>query len=360
MAVEFQSYSATASATPWTASQLANLFQSALADAGHLPNGWHDAFSGSNDIEFRVFKTEFDPAKTFGTSYWLLSFRADTGVGVSLCSGWNVNTPPASTFNTPTGIEFLDYHSTPAAINSNAIAGQATNLVQGLSGWSPNPGSAIFLDRWTSAEDARQTWFVLRQGVNSTVPFTFLHRNTVLHDWLDLNRGVISGFMTAHSFVSNRAGYVNFRLQENIRRALLIGTCLRGQTANNGFHGLQHCTNAYVGLGSQAGSFDNNRAVLATGSAAGAYPLPVGVNAANPAYPAESFYPICSEHAWCPFTPTLLAKDFGVYMHYADNVAAYYDKYQIQAGLNEWRVLGFANNQVITDGASPSFVARVV
>ena len=345
MAVTKQTYSAAAT---WTLAQFADLFRSAFIDAG-LMTEWHDSFvAGSNTV--RVLRIQHDAVKTYGSSFYYFFFRDSDNAGVSIASGWNTAT------DVPTGTQFLDYHRLPAdtaSVSSNSRATRLTAFFQ-------NPASTIFLDRFTSADDAKQSWFVIRQGTNIGDPFTILHKDTSLHPWLDLDKGIINGFATIEANVSNSVGFIRFCLQENIRRCLLTGTALRGDTevisASNRFHGIGYTTHAYTGFGSQNNSTASNYTKTNLG---GAVILPVGKASANPAFLTD-YVPICTNLPWSPFTPTRLADDFAVYMHYSDNATAYGDRFIVQAGINEWETLKFANNAVVIDGASPTFLARVV
>lgn len=348
MPVTKQTYSANA---PWTATDLAGIMRSALIDAG-LMTEWYDSFA-INDKQYRVMRIQHNAAKVYGSSFYYFLF--DNGYIlpiVALATGWNPSgTPPV---NVPTGTQYLDYHRLPVNMSGGSETGSALT-------WSElSKTSNIFLDRYTSAEDAKQSWFVLRQPGLISDPFSFLHKDTTLHSWLDLDKGVVSGFSTVRSVVESRMGYVAFRVNENIRRCLLIGTALRGNTDSTGssWHNLRYNTHVYVGVGSSASGSNIGQGI--TGSAyGGAVALPVAKNSANPAYVSD-YSPICTNLPWSPWTPTRLANDFGVYMHYADNDTAYGDRFVVQAALNEWEVLDFANNTVVVDGASSCFVARVV
>lgn len=353
MAITKETYTATAT---WTAAQLADLFRDAFIDAG-LMTDWHDAFA-VNTREVRVMKIDYDNTKTYGTTYYYLGFLTSNYPGVAIASGWNTAT------DLPTGTRFIDWHVLPSEIIGSIPFGASTP--GGSDIWaptttfsSPSTNSNVFLDRFTSSSDTKQSWFVLRQGLDRGRPFSFLHPNTSLHPWLDLNKGMIGGFSDVSAVVSNRHGWVHFQLQENVRRCLLTGQIARGSTAESGgqvFHGLFYRTHSYIGFGSQSNSPSVN---YPGSSAGGAFPLPVAKNSANPAF-ATDYVPICTNLPWSPFTPTALANDFGIYMHYADNTTAYGDKFIVQAGVNEWETLQFANNSVVVDGASPAFLARVV
>jgi hypothetical protein len=347
MAVTKQTYTATAT---WTPEQLADLFRDAFIDAG-LMTAWHAEFATSSN-RVRVLKIEHDNTKAFGSTFYYFVFRIGspqlTSPGVSIASGWDTST------NLPTGTQFLDYHILPASVVDDDDA----TILPASSVFST---SNISLDRFTSAGDTKQSWFVLRQGITISSPFAFLHKNTVLHPWLDLDKGIVNGLVTIDASVNNRQGFVNFQLEENIRRCLLTGTALRGETETGSsgstiFHNIAFRTHCYTGLGSQADSTFLNESSSSIG---GAVILPVAKSSANPAFTAD-YVPICSSLPWSPFTPTLLANDFGIYMHYADNTIVHGDKFIVEAGVNEWEVLRFANNIVVVDGASPAFLARVV
>ena len=345
MAITKETYTATAT---WNEAGLADLFKDAFIDAG-LMTDWHDEFvTGSNTV--RVLKIEHDNAKTFGSSFYYFNFVLGDHPGISIASGWNTST------GVPTGTQFLDYHVLPASVSSIFVNYRATQITA----FSPIRTSNVFLDRFTSADDTKQSWFVLRQGTNRSEPFTILHKNTSLHPWLDLDKGIINGYTTVGAAVANRQGYIDFRLQENIRRCLLTGTALRGDAettfGNSRFHAINYRTHSYAGLGSQSNNTSLNYASPANG---GSVILPVAKNSANPAF-ATDYVPICTNLPWSPFTPTALANDFGIYMHYADNVTAYGDRFIVEAGANEWETLQFANNSVVVDGASSAFLARVV
>jgi hypothetical protein len=326
-----------------------DLLSTALIDAG-LMTAWHDSFSVSGRF-YRVLRIQHDAAKTYGSSFYC--FIADTlgNLGVSLSSGWNPSgTPP---INVPTGTQFLDYHRLPVDTGTDNSA--ATRLA------TLSTTSNLFLDRYTSAIDAKQSWLIFRQPVNRAAPFSILHKDTSLHTWLDLNKGMISGISTIAASATSRMGYVRFQLQENIRRCLLIGSALRGRTNTNGdatFHALSYNTHCYVGVGSSA-TTDNFGGSISRADPGAAIALPVAKAAANPAYLTD-YNPVCGDLAWSIWTPTKLALDFGVYMHYNDNDTAYQDRFTVQSGVNEWEALQFANNSVVVDGASPTFVARVV
>lgn len=354
MPVTKQVYTANA---PWTGTDLANLLRSALIDAG-LMTEWHDSFTvspGGTPHPVRVLKVTHNATKTYGSSFYYFSFPGgpiQASCRVSLASGWNPSgTPPV---NVPTGTQYLDYHTLPANIAGGS--GESTLVFNG------SVTSNVSLERYTSALDTKQSWFVFTQGTSTSDPFTILHAGTALQPWLDLDRGLISGYSTVATSVISHMGTLRFQLQENIRRALLVGSALRGET--NGierFHDMRYNAHCYIGVGAKSASASENLGEDVSGSAANGAGviLPVGKNSANPAFVTD-YVPICSDLPWSPFTPTRLATDFGVCMYFADNTLAYGNRLVIQSAINEWEILKVTNNAAVNDGASPLFLARII
>ena len=96
MAVTKEVYTLTAGFTP---TDVIGILEQAFIDAG-LMAGWHDSFS-SGSGSFGVLECVYDPTKTFGTTYYLISANANR-VGVSVGTGWDTGT------NEFTGVQFLD------------------------------------------------------------------------------------------------------------------------------------------------------------------------------------------------------------------------------------------------------------
>jgi hypothetical protein len=347
MAITKQTYTAT---PVWSASDVANLFRSAFIDAG-LMTEWHDSFAISTR-QFRVLKIDHDVTKTFGTSYYYFNFIAGDHPGVSLATGWD------TTGKVPTGTQYLDYHLLPSGVTNNSNNWHSSRLTC----YNPNANSDLLLHRYTSGDDPKQSWFTVQQGVNVCAPFSFLHPNTALYPWLDLDKGVVSGHTQALATVFNRSGQISFRLRERVGRSLLTGHTLRGYAANmasNAMHGTDFGGPCYTGLGCESNNFSDNHGPYNSTNYGGAMPLPIGRTIGNPAY-AQDYIPICGSLPWSVFSPTPLASDFGIYMHYADNAIAFQDRFVVSPGVEEWEVVTFANNAVVGNGASPTFLARVV
>ena len=350
MAVTKQTYAMSAGFDRTT---VATALRSALINAG-LMTEWYDSFSIGNRT-FRVLQITHDSTKTYGTSFYLIVI-SNTVLGVSLIAGgWKASgTAP---INIPTGTQYLDYYLLPTSIDPSNRYSQTVLL-----SWSTT--SDFFLDCYTSQVDSKQSWFVLRQPatLNRSAPFSFLHKDTALHSWLDLNKGCVSGLSTIVCQTSIRAALVSFRIENNLQRCLAIGTALRGNVnTDNAYNNFAYNVYTYAGLGAQ--STDSIRNNFPEGSFAGGNcsltPLPLGKNVVNPAFGTD-YVPICTNLPWNYWTPTRLADDFGIYMQYSANDIAYGTKFIVQSTINEWETLNFVNNAVLGDGASSTFLARVI
>jgi hypothetical protein len=344
MAVTKQTYSISSG---FTNTDVATALRSALIDAG-LMTEWYDSFTISGGTICRVLQIIHDPTKTYGTCFYYFII-ANSGITVALATnGWDATTP--APINIPTGTQYLDWHTLPA----DSGLSQSTGTIL----FTYSTTSNLALDRFTSGSDTKQSWFVFRQTstVTRSRPFTFLHKDMALHSWIDLSKGCISGLTRLTAHTPNRAGVVNFQIDENLRRCLCIGSALRGVTNGFSYHGQQYNAYSYFGAGSEA--FGTNFPAWKENNCA-ATPLPVGRNSANPAYTSDHV-PVCSNIPWNLWTPTGLADDFGIYMRYDANDIALGDRFVAQATVNEWEVLDFANNAVLNDGASASFLARTI
>jgi len=336
-----------------TRTEVATALRSALIDAG-LMTEWYDSFASGSDKLCRVLRIEHDSTKTFGTCFYYFTI-SDAGIGVALATnGWSGNVP--------TGARYLDWQTLPASSNPQF---DCTNI------FNYSAGSNFVLNRFTSQLDSKQSWFVFSQTVSGTTarskPFSFLHKDTALHSWLDLSKGCISGFTTVSANSNNLVGRINFSIEENLQRCLSIGSAQRG-VGGSGFHGAAINTNCYYGVGALPydgfGSGNFNIPNEGRSNGASGTPLPVGRNAVNPAYSTD-YTPICSNLPWNLWTPARLANDFGVYVQYNTaapdvNPISLGTKIIVQTTVNEWETLQFANSSVLITGATPIFLARVI
>jgi hypothetical protein len=348
MAVTKQTYTLSAG---WTASQLTGIYRSAFIDAG-LMTEWYDSFNNSSAYSVRVLEVDYDPTKTYGKTYYVFYFEGTGWAGVSVCSGWD------ATNHVPTGTQSLDYHVPP-----NSVYTVSQNFFSSRIELGTNSGLDLSLVRYTSGADVNQSWFMLyHSGTSRSRPFTILHPNTSLYSWLDLDKGIVSGFIDLYTYASSRNGFLSFRMPENIRRSLLTGYSLRGSVnSGNGngiFHNLNFYTHSYGALGYQDDSGGANYSNIGSGNLACTL-LPIGFSSTNPAFTSD-YVPICSGVPWSAFASTPLAADFGIYMHYANNNITLLDTFVVSSGVEEWETVSYENNGSVINGASPTFLARVV
>lgn len=330
----------------FTTTAVIGLLEQAFIDAG-LMVGWHDSFS-IGGRSFGVFECVYDPLKTFGTTYYLISADANR-VGVNVGTGWDTGT------NEFTGVQFLDYYVQPPNVDPYGNY-RGTAITDPM--YYSN-ASSLSLYRYTSTASATQSWFVFQQGLSVSNPFAIHHPAQSLYSWLNLDLGMIPGLYTVATSTASTTGNTTFFMQENIRRAYPCGQTLTGYTST--YYGNQRFNGIYLGMYSYAGSGKTSNAPtenLAFG-ANGKTVLPIASAAANPAY-AQDYNPICSELPWTSFSPGPLATDFGVYMHYANNTLNFEDRFVVDPGVEEWEILDCTNNAVVTTAASSTFIARVV
>ena len=226
--------------------------------------------------------------------------------------------------------------------------------------FNPDSTTQYRLHRYTSNADPNQSWFICQQGTNFGRPFSFLNSQSDLYPWLDLNLGMVDGFSDLHASVSGAAAYITFYQQLNLRRKIGYGNSLRGNISTSAFifQNIEMPSNSYAGLGSLSADTPTNQSGL-NYQTTSAVVIPVGRNVVNPAY-TNDFVPICTELPWSPYTSDPLASDFGIYMHYADNIITFQDRFVVDPGVEEWEVLDWANNTTVVNGASATFLARVV
>ena len=331
MACTKETYTATAT---WTASQLAQLFEDAFIDAG-LMTAWYDSFL-SGSIENRVLEVAYDGTKTYGKTYYWFMFSSTNGVYLHVATGWDAPN------NVPSGTQYLDYFST--------TTNSANNHWQML---STSSSYTVELVRYTSGVDTDQSWFVIKSSTSRAV-FTIVNDAMTIQPWIDLNKGFYNGFARSQFIVSGAQGLVTWRTGPTLRRDIIMGCGLVGETDNNDYDTTaQEPLIGYRAVGHLSSSnsnynFDNPYIFL-----------PVGFSATNPAYTSDSS-PIFHSLTWNPYIPESLPADLGITFHYATNTFSPGDTFVVSAGTEEWEVLDFAANASAVVGASPLFLARMV
>ena len=348
MPVTKQTYTAAAT---WTPSQLADIFRSAFIDAG-LMTDWHDSFL-SGSIENRVLRVQYNAARTYGTTFYWFQF-SNTGAFLQLATGWNTAS------DIPSGTQWLDFVTT------------TTNAANGWQFFSGSALSTAELVRYTSGADTQQSWFVFKNSSNRKV-FTIQHPSTALQSWLDLDRGIYSGFIHTDCTCANnkRYGVVGFLRGPALRRDLVVGSALNGSTTPSEYlatSAMISCA-GYGACGNTSNNFtDNIRAGFAWEDATGAQGsdkfassaiLPCNFSGTNPAFASNS-NPVFHSMPTSPYTTSSLPSDFGLTFHYATNTFSPGDTLVVTAGVEEWEIMDFAANNSAVTGASPLFLARTI
>jgi len=362
MACTKQTYTAAAT---WTASQLADLFEDAFIDAG-LMTAWYDSFL-SGTIQNRILEVAYDGTKAYGTTYYWFMFSTTFGVFLHVATGWD------NTGNVPTGTQYLDYFATTTdstANHSRIFVGSAADTVSVV--------------RYTSGDDADQSWFVVEGGLNRRC-FTIVNDGLTLQPWMDLARGFFAGFNWVYPRAgiagARRFGTLAFMRGPALRRDLIAGSALNQSTTSS----------HYAGFLDSAGSTMSNSVILAYGAVGnapatdltnyrlnteafaanstsspsnigghpGAVILPNNFTGTNPAFTTNS-NPIYHSMPFMPYVAENLPLDFGITFQYASNTFSQGDRLIVAAGVEEWEVLDFAENASAVVGASPIFVARMV
>lgn len=343
MAVTKATYTATAT---WTASQLADLFQSAFVASG-LMTAWHDSFT-SGSVENRILAVTYDGGATYGTTYYWFQFTT-SGAFVGLSGTWD------GPGNAPTGTQYLDYFSTTTSTTNNHLQIQALSA-----------SSNVSLIRYTSAVDTDQSWYVLVQGSTSTT-FTIPPAGFTVAPWVDMDKVLFSHFLLPHLFTQTSYGYVLFGSYGFLRRSYGPGGGFVGSTDNGQKFAITVQSIVSPGRTSANTASNLGRAQSlgfvtedTTPPALAPIIVPMGNSTANPAY-ASNFSPVYTGMAYSHYISTPnMAADFGIAFHYADNTMVRGDKLIVTASVEEWEILRVSNNATATQGASPLLLARVV
>lgn len=349
---------------------LCDIYRDAFIDAGYMAS-WYHSFTEAGR-QHRVMEITYDGAKTYGKTYYNFVFDAlggGSGIGVGIGTGFDTGT------NLFTGTQFVDYHEQPSNLHQTSQIQGRTPISRSLT--TISNAQEYFLYRYTSSTDPTQSWFMSRVNTTYSTPFSFLHPSTTIHPWLDMNKGPVSGLINLVPSIRGNGAVICFGIQENIRRCVGIGNSLIGSSiaysgsTNNWYQQLSYHmagipTHAYVAPGLVSGtSVATTQLNLANGTVGnnwgggGHIVLPVGRTDINDAYTTD-FTPICTSVPFSYYTNKLLAADFGIYGHYADNIQQPLDKFITTPGVEEWEIISRANPDTITTKASISFLARVV
>lgn len=328
MAVTKQTYTA---APTWTAAQLATIFQNAFIDAG-LMTAWFDSFVNGG-VENRILEITYDGAKTYGKTYYWFTFTT-TLIGVSVATGWNATT------RVPTGTAFLDFFSTATNTQANHFT-----VRSGLA-----TGTAAELVRYT---DSGYSWFAFRNGAAPT-PFFIAPATTGIAPWIDLNKVLFHHFILGTPSVTAATGasraFVSFSSVYGLRRSYWSQGTLRARTTVTQYLGT-HDTLVYSAQGNSSNSSSN---YIPTASIL----VPYGFNNTNTAYTTD-YLPVVNGYSYSNYVTSNMPADFGIFFNYGVTAFAFGDRIVVTAGVEEWEVYDFANNNDASN-ASALIVARVV
>jgi hypothetical protein len=337
MAITKQTYSVPAG---WTTPQLANMLLSAFIDAG-LMTGWHDSFL-SGSVENRILRVQYDPTKTYGTTFYWFQFTTNQGVHLHVATGWD------TVGKVPTGTQFLDFFATTTNSTSNHWQVSSTSNV-----------STYELVRYTSGVDPLQTWFVLKAG-SLRKAFTIVHADSALQPWLDLDKGMFCGFFHYVPEPASHAGRISFFRGPGVRRDVVAGAALNGNTSANSYSQWMAAI-ACSGYGAVGNSVDTSGSLSSNGRSilTSAILLPVNFSGTNPAFTSNST-PVYHSMPYAPYMVNPFPSDFGLTFHYATNTFSPGDTLVVSPGVEEWEVLDYHANSSAITGASSLFLARVV
>jgi hypothetical protein len=332
MAVTKQTYTATATLT---ATSFFTELRSAFIDAG-LMTEWHDSFT--NTLQNRVLEVT-NAAGTYGKTYYWFMVGASGNLVYQVATGWTAGS------DVPSGTQYLDYFAT----TTNAV----TNHRQ-LATFSF--ATDVKITRYTSGDI---NFFVISQGATYSC-FTIVKGSGSFQPWVDFSKGFLNLLYEVNTVVANRFGQVGFQRHCSLRRELGRGIALNGSTTVGDYTGssstyTQGAEYAYRGLGNASNSWQNN--VDPVWTRGGGIVLPIGFNGTNAAYSTNSS-PVFHSLPYSQWITTTMGSDFGVTMLYTANTLGIYDTITVSAGTEVWEVMAFANNAVITTGATPVMLAR--
>jgi hypothetical protein len=323
MAVVKQAYAN--AVAPWDIATLCNDVRDAFIGAG-LMTAWFDSFT-SGGYEHRILQITYDAAKTYGKTYYWLTFNG-VGIWLRIVTGWNATT------HVPAGTLYVDYinSDTSGLLGANQLITISTSI-------------SFSVTRYTSSG---RSFFTLRTG-STYHTFTIDPAGTTFRSFYDLNIGYHEGWFT----VSTGSGQVTFNGRSRTRRALLLGSSINNSTSTFGLADEPVAVSIYS-LPRNAGnsSFEN--------PPAGGFVLPGWTTAANPSAPSN-FNPVFTGLRLSSVHTSDLPADFGITAIKVSNTLAIQDNATVTAGSEEYEILHFSN-EGFSNGVTnnPVFLARTI
>lgn len=332
MPVTKQTYTASPA---WTASQAADLLQGAFVGAG-LMTAWYDSFA-SGSVENRILEIVYQGSKTFGKCYYWFMVTT-TELRIAVASGWNNVT------KLPTGTQYVDYFATTTNTNANHAV-VADSLAT---------GTQLDIVRYTSNVNGSYSWFVLRNGA-TPVPFFIAPAESTVVNWLDLDKFLFHHFVkpnyTFNATSGNAMAAIRFSDFYRVRRSYRDAGWMQGQTSSGYFTSTQYPLHGYRAVSS---TFNGTSAQVTDANIA----VPYGFSGVNPAF-LTNYTPVISGYSYSPYVQQSMPVDFGLQLSFVSTAFSFGDRVVVTAGVEEWEVIDFRNNNTTTSG-SPLLLAKVV
>ena len=332
MAIIKQVYTLTPS---WSASGLADLFRSAFIDAGLMAD-WHASFL-SAAVENRILQVVFDPARTYGTTYYWFMFTT-SGVYVHTAGQW------AAGATVPSGSQYQDYFAT----TTNAVTNHFTLLALSSS-------TSVTLTRYTSQQKAGCTFFVLAQGAAVRAPFLIPTPAFGPNGFVSLDHVLYNGLIRASSNRSNNAARIAFEhIGGHLRTTYLGATALRGGTNAGSYYTLVELQ-LYIAPAtiSSSAAFSGNMGSIGE---AGIY-LPTAMAVTHSGLAADHLPVFTGPCIGAYLQP--LPDEFALIPYHASAAPMAGDRIIVSAGVEEWEILQFDTSST-ANHSQLFFAARVV
>lgn len=327
---------------PWSVSQIADAFRDALIGAG-LMTGWHDSFA-SGGFEHRILEVVYDGAKLYGKTYYWFVFSG-TEIRWKLCAGWNTtdNIPKG-----PSGAGGQTFDWPEAATAANSVTNYSL-LVTTSEYLTLSSSVNVSITRYTASG---VSYFVVRAATAYMV-FTVDPASISLRSWY--RDGLVGAMHNGITEVRCSTNGVRFFQRGRTKRSLLFG----GGTDLNSLYpaspvdlscwGFQNMSTA-LGLGRYGGSAPNN-----------CNNIPQWYGADMNSGILNDFLPVFNSFRRSVIYDADLPADFaiGALRGGAANTVSIQDTMVVTAGVEEYEVLGFANNGA-NGNANHLFLARTV
>jgi hypothetical protein len=175
--------------------------------------------------------------------------------------------------------------------------------------------------------------------------------------WIDLDKTIFHHFVELSLNVTSATGTsvasATFEQLYRLRRSYINGFALRGSTSIARYRRTQAIL-CYTAYGHTNNTGANDRAITHSSEIL----VPYGFTDSNPAF-TSNFTPVLKGCSFSPYLTNALPLDLGVHFPFTSTSFSFADKIIVDAGVEEWEILDFANNTSATS-STPLLVARVV